>query len=365
MRILHVIDTLEFGGAEKVLVALANAAAARHEVSVCCLRRTGPLARELDPRIPVFTMGKGEGDELLLPLRLGRRIAAGHHDVVHTHNWSVFIEGGIAAATARVPTVVHTVHGPYAGAAPGWLPRAKRQARHALERTVARRFGHIVAVSDAIRAYIPATVGIGARRLTTIHNGIAGAGPAPAPRDGRELTFVSVGRLDPVKNQVMMLRAFACVAQAHPQARLVLVGDGPERAPLQALAAALGLGERVRFDGFRDDVAAVLAEADVFLLSSHYEGISIALLEAMRAGLPAVATQVGGVGETVVAGHTGVLVADDDTGAFAEAMLRLAGDAALRRRMGAAAREHQQREFSLERMLQRYESLYAGVPAQG
>jgi len=365
MRILHIIDTLEFGGAEKVLVALANAAAARHEVAVCCLRRSGPLARDLDPRIPVFTMDKGEGDDFLLPLRLGRRIAAQRHDVVHTHNWSVFIEGGLAAMAARVPTVVHTVHGPYTAAHGGWLPRAKRQARHAVERAVARRFRHIVAVSDAIRHYIPSTVGIGAERLSTIHNGIEGALPEAARRGDTAITFVSVGRLDAVKNQQLMLRAFARVAQAHPQARLLLVGDGPQRAALEALAAELGLDARIRFEGFRTDVAHLLAQADVFLLSSHYEGISIALLEAMRAGLPAVATQVGGVGETVVAGRTGLLVGDGDVDGFAQAMLRLAGDGVLRRRMGAAARDHQQSEFSLERMLQRYETLYAGLPAQG
>jgi len=360
MRILHVIDTLEFGGAEKVLVALANAAARRHEVSVCCLRRSGPLARELDPRIEVFSMDKGEGDDLLLPLRLGRRIAAGRHDVVHTHNWSVFIEGGVAAAKAGVRNVVHTVHGPYARPRDGLLPRVKRELRHAMERTVARRVRHIVAVSDAIRGYIPQTVGIAADRVTTIHNGIEDTAPAPARRNGA-LTFVTVGRLDAVKNQELMLRAFARVATSQPHARLVLVGDGPERPALEALAAQLGLGERVRFDGFRNDVAQVLAEADVFLLSSRYEGISIALLEAMRAGLPAVATQVGGVAETVLAERTGLLVADDDLDGFTAAMGRLAQDPALRRQLGEAARQYRQNEFSLERMLQRYESLYAGA----
>lgn len=364
MRILHVIDTLEFGGAEKVLVALANGASRRHDVSVCCLRRSGPLAQELDPHIPVFTMGKGEGDDMLLPLRLSRRIAEARPDVVHTHNWSVFIEGGVAAARAGVGNVVHTVHGPYAAPRAGWLPRAKRQMRHAVERRVARGVRHIVAVSDAIREYIPATVGIAAHRLTTIHNGIQGAQAVPSCRDGDRITFVSVGRLDTVKNQQMMLRAFAKVAAQEPRARLVLVGDGPQRATLEALAAELNMADRIRFDGFRTDVAEVLAEADVFLLSSHYEGISIALLEAMRAGLPAVATRVGGVAETVLAGRTGLLVEDDDTEAFALAMGTLAANPGLRLRMGEAARDFQQDEFSLDRMLQRYEALYASTPAE-
>ena len=356
MRILHVIDTLQFGGAEKVLVSLANAAAERHEVAVCCLRGGGPLARELDPRIEVFDMGKGEGDDLMLPFALARRIA-GRHDVVHTHNWAAFLEGGIAARRARVPVAVHTVHGPYGAARAGLLPRAKRALRHAVERRVARGFRHIVAVSDAIREYIPDTVGIEASRVTTIHNGIAGMA-SPRGEASAAPVFVAVGRLDPVKNQALMLRAFARVLAQSPDARLRLVGDGPSRASLQALATELGIASCVEFCGFRSDVAALLADADVFLLSSHYEGISIALLEAMRAGLPTVATRVGGVSETVVDGRTGVLVADGDLESFAAAMSRMAADPSLRRAMGDAARRHQRDEFSLDRMLQRYEALY-------
>ncbi|MEW6704323.1 MAG: glycosyltransferase [Pseudomonadota bacterium] len=359
MRILHVIDTLEFGGAEKVLVALANAACRRHEVSVCCLRHGGPLARELDPRIEVFAMGKQGGDDLLMPLRLARRIASQRYDVVHTHNWSVFLEGGMAAIRARVP-VVHTVHGPYNPTRAGWLPRAVRQIRHAMERRVAHRVRRVVAVSDAIRHYIPTTVGIDASRLTTIHNGIDGSAPASPRREEVAPVFISVGRLDAIKNQQMMLCAFAKVAAGRPAARLVLVGDGPQRPALQALAAELGIADRVRFDGFRNDVASALTEADVFLLSSRYEGISIALLEAMRAGLPTVATRVGGVSETVIDGQTGLLVEDQDAEGFARAMSSLASDPALRQRMGDAARRYQQAEFSLDRMLQRYEALYAG-----
>ena len=358
MRILHLIDTLEFGGAEKVLVALANASAARHEVSVCCLRRSGVLAKELDSRIEVFSMDKGSGDDPGLPLRLGRRIR-GQFDVLHTHNWATFIEGGLAAMVGGVPMRVHTVHGPYSAAASGTAQRIKRGVRHAIERAVATRFQHIVAVSDAIRHYIPETIGIPARRLSTIHNGIVGL-PAstPAQRAPAPLTFIAVGRLDPIKNHRMMLNAFAELARQQPAAVLRIVGDGPCRAALQAQAAELGLQQRVLFDGFRDDIPAVLAQADVFLMSSHYEGISIALLEAMRAGLPAVATRVGGIPETVLDQQSGLLVADDDAAGFAQAMRTLAADAALRHRLGAAALAYQQAEFSLDRMVQSYEALY-------
>ena len=358
MRILHVIDTLDFGGAEKVLVALANGFAAQHEVSVCCLSHIGELARELDPKVSVWAMGRGPGTGLLLPWRLLQRLRGNRYDVVHTHNWGVFLEAGIAAWLARVPVMIHTVHGPYLARGPGSAQRAKRALRHALERLVARSFRRVVAVSDSIRHYIPTTVGIAAHRLDTVHNGVGGDA-IPVKHGNETVTFITVGRLDAIKNHALMLHAFSLVLARHPSARLVLVGDGPQRPALEALIDTLCMRSQVELPGFRTDVAELLSRADVFLMSSHYEGISIALLEAMRAGLPAVATRVGGIPETVLPERTGLLVESGDAEAFAQAMMRLACSAEMRRSFGAAARDFQQQEFSLDVMLARYGALYA------
>lgn len=359
MRILHVIDTLEFGGAEKVLVALANGFAAQNQVSVCCISRVGELARELDPRIEVSCMHRGAGNDYLLPWRLARQMRRARYDVVHTHNWGVFLEGGIAACLARTPVAIHTVHGPYAPHGAGWVQSTKRALRHALERLVALGFRRVVAVSDSIRAYIPGTVGIGMGRLCTVHNGIVG-GTVSAPPAAGTLSFITVGRLDAIKNHEMMINAFARVSKTVPHARLIIVGDGPRRPTIEALIDELGLRSSVDMLGFRSDVADLLAGADVFLMSSRYEGISIALLEAMRAGLPSVATNVGGIPETVLPELTGVLVESGDTEGFAHAMSTLAASPERRREWGAAAQALQQKEFSLEAMLARYAALYAG-----
>jgi glycosyltransferase involved in cell wall biosynthesis len=220
------------------------------------------------------------------------------------------------------------------------------------------RFRRVAAVSDAIREYIPATVGIAAQRLCTVHNGVGGEAIS-APRNLDALTFITVGRLDAIKNHAMMVRAFARVAAVQPRARLMLVGDGPQRAALEALVDELGVRAQVELPGFRTDVSELLARADVFLMSSHYEGISIALLEAMRAGLPAVATRVGGIPETVLPQRTGLLVESGDTEAFADAMTTLAASPELRRKLGNAAKEFQHQEFSLDVMLARYGALYS------
>lgn len=360
MRILHVIDTLDFGGAEKVLVSLANGFVARHEVAICCLTRIGELARDLDSRVKTFCMHRGEGNDYLLPWRLARQIRGNGYDVVHTHNWSVFLEGGIAGMLARVPVLVHTVHGSYQSLDAGAVPRVKRSLRHWLERRVARRFCRVVAVSDSIREQIPNVVGIEPGRLTTVHNGVA-CGAAKGTPDGQGLTFISVGRFDAIKNHDMMIRAFARVVAQFPDSTLVLVGDGPQRPAIESLIAGLNLGANVELTGFRSDVAELLGRADVFLMSSRYEGISIALLEAMRAGLPTVATQVGGIPETVLEHRTGLLVPTEDIDGFAAAMSSLAASPGLRRQYGDAAREFQAREFSSNAMLERYAALYAPI----
>lgn len=367
MRILHVIDTLDFGGAEKVLVALANGFVTRHQVTICCLTRIGELARELDSRVATFCMDRGAGNDYLLPWRLARRIRRSGYDVVHTHNWSVFLEGGIAGVLARVPVLIHTVHGSYRKLEVGAVPRVKRALRHWLERRVAHRFCRVVAVSDSIREQIPEVVGIDPTRLTTVHNGVADGGATGAP-DGQGLTFISVGRFDAIKNHDMMVRAFARVAARYPNARLLLVGDGPQRSAIESLIAELNLRSKVELTGFRSDVAELLMSADVFLMSSRYEGISIALLEAMRAGLPTVATQVGGIPETVLPQRTGLLVPSEDIDGFAEAMRSLAASPGLRRQYGDAARALQLREFSSDAMLARYAALYArstAIPEAG
>jgi glycosyltransferase involved in cell wall biosynthesis len=360
MRILHVIDTLDVGGAEKVLIALANGFAAQHEVAICCVTRIGGLARELDSRVQAFSLGRGPGNDYLLPWRLARHIRRTGYDVVHTHNWSVFLEGGIAGVLARVPVLIHTVHGSYQALEAGPMQRLKRSLRHWLERRVARRFRHVVAVSDSIREQIPAVVGIEPERLTTVHNGVTN-GAACTQAAARGLTFITVGRFDAIKNHELMIQAFAKVAAQFPTAKLMLVGDGPHRAPLEALVDTLGLESKVELTGFRSDVAHLLTQADVFLMSSRYEGVSIALLEAMRAGLPAVATRVGGIPETVIPDQTGLLVASEDTEGFAAAMSALAASPELRRQFGTAAREFQRREFSSSAMLERYGALYGST----
>ncbi len=359
MRVLHVIETLEFGGAEKVLVELANAMANHCEVAVCCIKQTGELQASLDRRIRVHCMNSGEGNHVLLPFKLALLVRGGRFDVVHSHTWGVYIESAFGALLGGARILVHTVHGQYLYYAPGLASRLKRRLRHFVERMLARAHRRIVTVSDAIQKYVRAEVGIPAARLLTIHNGVSDAQHTSRPyRSGMPAVFITVGRLVAVKNYAMLLRAFADVVRLHPVSRLVVVGDGPERSALEALTDELGISGRVEFLGFRQDVQLLLQEADIFVLSSRYEGISIALLEAMRAGLPAIATRVGGMAEVLVDGETGILVPGDHQEAMAQAMITLAQSPAERRRLGDQGYARMRDSFSMSVMVERYLSVY-------
>jgi sugar transferase (PEP-CTERM/EpsH1 system associated) len=232
---------------------------------------------------------------------------------------------------------------------------------------------HFVCVSDDLRRWLVEEVRVLPSKVTTIHNGVSLARfgqagrlesrvrlglPAEAPIIG------TVGRLDPVKDQAGLIRAFATVRATHPEVLLVIAGDGPCRSDLQQVARTLGQADRVRLLGIRDDIPAVMAALDIFALPSLGEGISNTVLEAMATGLPVIATRVGGNSELVEDGVSGVLVSCQDHGALATAMVAYVRDSELRRRHGGAGRERATRHFSLERMVQTYSDLYASLASR-
>ena len=356
MHILHVIESLEFGGAEKVVVDLANGFADRARVSVCCLKTFGPLRATLTSQVDAFCLHKREGNDYGMPRQLAREIRKRAVDVVHTHNWGAFLEGMLAGRYADTPVRIHTVHGSYPKCRPGPIARGKRVVRHWAERRIAPLCQRIVGVSDSICADIEREIGLKSSALCTIHNGID-IYPHRERTTHSRTRFISVGRLAEIKNFPIMLAAFARLSE-YRDADLTLVGDGPERGHLTTLAKELRIDHRVRFVGFSDQVAQYLSDADVFLVSSNYEGISIAVLEAMRASLPVVATKVGGIPETVIDEVTGILVPPGEAGALAAAMSRLDADRQLRERMGSAGYAVVAEKFSKPAMLSQYASLY-------
>ena len=360
MRIVQVTESLEIGGAERVVVTLTNALAARHETSVICLKQVGALAADLAGS-PVTCLRKGEGNDPGAMMRLARALRAARAEVVHAHDWGCYLDAMGAAWLADVPVAVQTVHGAYMAYPPGLLNGIKKSLRHFLERRAEARYGNVVCVSDALRAHVSQEIGIADARLLTIANGVQ-VPPRAQARQGEHgaLRFISVGRLAAVKNYALLLRGFAPLVARFPGTTLTLVGDGPERAALEKLAADCGIGASVRFLGFRSDIDELLAQADVFVLSSLSEGIPMSILEAMKSGLSVVATRVGGVPATVIDGETGLLVASEDEPALTAALATLLANPARASAMGMAGHARALARFSVDAMVAAYEAVYQG-----
>ena len=365
--------SLEPGGLENGVVNVINRLdRTRFESSVCCLKRAGEFARRIeDPRVVVHEMDWRGGNDPRLALRLASLLRRTRPHVVHTRNAEPFFYGFAGAKLARVPALVHSEHG---------RSFDDRPARFAVQRWMSRHTDAIFAVSGQLKADLVRHVGLPDGAIEVLHNGVdlsrfdaAGRASDAAPERSRAalrrawgvpdgaLVVGSVGRLAAVKNYGLLVRA---VAASGLDVHLVLAGEGPERAALTALADSLGIAARVHLLGHCNDVDRVLAAFDVFVLPSFSEGMSNTLLEAMAAGLPTVASAVGGNGEIVRDGVDGRLFASDDEAGLAACLVGLCRDDTQRARFAAAARERVHADFDIRRMVERYEQLYERVHAR-
>ncbi len=301
-------------------------------------------------------MGLQPGTDFGMLLRVARLFRSWRVDVVHTRNVESFFYGLPAARLAGVPAVIHSEHG---------RTFPEKRLRVIVQRLLLRHADAAFTVSEQLRADLVRELRLRSDRLDVLYNGVDIARFHPAVRSAscegtRPLRIGSVGRLVPVKNYPLLLKAFASLP-ANVPTELVLVGEGPERAALEQLASELGIRARVKFAGHRNDVPQVLQGLDIFVLPSINEGMSNTLLEAMAAGLPVVASDVGGNREIVQDERSGLLFRSGDAEGAASRLLRLAKGADLRHGLGQAAAARVREHFSMEAMLRRYEALYRGV----
>lgn len=359
IHIHHVLVNLEVGGIENGVVNVVNnLQRERFDSSVCCLQSLGTFAARLQiPRTRVHELGILGKPWVKGILRLSRLLRITGADIVHTHNKIAFFYGIAAGILARTPTIVHSEHG-------RTLPDSR--ALMLAQRCLLPAVGECFAVSRKLRCDLIAHLRISGSRIGVVYNGVDVERFSQGDRSARHRLFGVkshqfviglVGRLHEVKNHQLL---FFAASRLVPRSglRLVLVGEGGERDQLQALAESLGIRNQVSFLGNRDDIPDLLAAFDVFVLPSLSEGMSHALLEAMAAGLPVVASRVGGNVEAIRDLHNGLLFESGNVEALRDCLERLRRDPRLRRTLGAAARATVLSEFSLKRMVGDYEQCY-------
>jgi glycosyltransferase involved in cell wall biosynthesis len=356
LRIAHVGDSMEMGGAEKLTATLCRLQRDRgHTASVHCLYHIGVLGEEL----------QAEGFEVVLHhpssffhlvRGLYRSFRRSRPDVVHCHNATAAIMAALPARLAGVKTVIVTRHG---------LVKPPYQIRRELKFALASRWcDWIVCVCEGTRTNLLAAPFAARDRIIQIYNGAWPANILAVPQPKKGFTLLHVGRLAPLKDHTTLLQAVALTRMHHPDVQLWIVGDGPLEASLRTLTNDLRLNECVTFFGEQADVSPFLLAADLFVSSSLTEGLPVSLLEAMSVGLPAVVTDVGGMGEIARLSRAVTLVPSSDPAGMARALCdAVAGKQELPKMRNLASRCYE-RYFRPERMLDDYMSLYNGFVSQ-
>jgi len=350
MRIVHLADSMEMGGAERLIGLLCRLQRQQgHNPSVHCLYQVGVLGEEL--RADGFevtlhpTVAGGRAHSIYKGFKLAKP------DVVHCHNATAAIVGAIPARLAGAKTIVVTRHGLVA---PPYVLR--RELKFA---AVSRWCDWIVAVCEAARCNLVAAPFAASRKVVRVYNAaptLRCNGTPPPVKSG--FTVLHVARLSLAKDQETLLRAFSLAKAGVPDLRLWIVGDGSLRSTLEGITQDLRLTDSVTFFGEQRDVAPFFAAADLFVLSSVTEGVPVSLLEAMSAGVPAVVTDVGGMSEIARLSPTIVTAPPSNSQALADALRGMADSRSELPRLRNIARQFYLANFTLDRMASEYMALY-------
>ncbi|MFW6145856.1 MAG: glycosyltransferase [Planctomycetota bacterium] len=362
IRVLHVLHSLGSGGAERIVCDLARRRSADLISGAVCLDALGPLAATARAAgMRLFCTHRRSGVDLRQVRRIAEVIRRFGPDVIHAHQYTPYLYAALAATAVGAGRIVFTEHGRH------WPDRVS-PSRKAVNQVLRLRRDQITAVCRFAAEALRHTEQIAGRNVRIIPNGVE-CGLYDRPRRRAWLAeqirvgalgevCLQVGRFHPVKDHATSLRAFARLRADHPDARLVLVGDGPLRPAIEDLIRTLDLADAVHLLGERSDVPDLLAAADVFVLSSLSEAASLSILEAMSARLPVAATDVGGNRELVRHGRTGLLSPRANPCALAGHLDRLLSDADLRRRMGDAGGRRARTLFDQARMHDAFVALY-------
>jgi glycosyltransferase involved in cell wall biosynthesis len=376
LGVVALVDRLVHGGAERLAADIATRLDPERFASALCVSRWSDPGHAASPEVPQRLRAAAEaaGVRFLGLERRGRwdlaawrplvqLLRSGEVQVLHGHMFGSNVWSVLLGRLTGIPVVIAHEH--------SWAFTGDRPRQLVDRHLIGRGSDVVIACSQADRRCMIEVEGIAAERVVYVPNGIVGRSPTPGRDVRRELGIAadapvigSVGALRAEKRFDVLLLAAAQLSTRRPGLHVVIAGAGAQRGALEALAGELGLGRSAMLLGARDDVPDLLAAVDVAVTCSDFEGSPLSVLEYMEAGLPVVATRVGGLPELIDDGVQGLLVPRRDPAALAQALDVLLGDAGRRRAMGEAGRQRRREQFDFGVMVTRledlYERLYAG-----
>lgn len=352
MKIVHVVDSMEVGGAETLVAQMCRLQRQQgHEPSIYAVAKLGALGEQLQK--DGFFVQPHVGGHLADSARNFYRVFKQNRpDVVHAHNPTPTIYASTSARLAGVPSIISTRHSLVA-------PPHKKlvEFKYAL---AARSCDWVAGICDATTNNMRALKTVPDAKLARVYNGaiqLDRVPPAKCPRK-TGFTLLFVGRLAAVKNHRLLLKAFRIALASMPDLSLWMVGDGPEREPLETLASELGMSRQVTFWGQQMEVAPFFSAADAFVMSSNSEGLPMSLIQGFSLQLPAIVTDVGGMAEAVRTARAGVAVPLNQPAEMAKAIIDLASNHSERRKYAANAQAAFNTHFQLQAMVDSYMTLY-------
>ena len=360
---MHITYDMRIGGTEMVVKNLIEGFDdPAFKMSIFCIEAPlGPWGEDLaNAGIPITTVARQPGFDRGLIKAIRQHLREHKIDIIHCHQYTPWVYGVLAAAGLKTK-VIFTEHGRF-------YPDFGTWKRKLINPMLAWLTDATTAISSATKQALVTHENLSARNIEVIYNGIKAVDPVPDETQqalkaelgitASQPVFGTIARFDPIKNHLMMLRAFNNVLNAGKDAKLVIVGDGEMRDDIETLIKELGISDHVILTGYQPQPARYLSIMDIFLLSSFSEGTSMTLLEAMSLGKPCVVTDAGGNAEVITNNEIGLVVANNDKSAFAKAMLQLNSDNALYNQFSEAAHLRFEKNFSVESMCTAFQAIY-------
>jgi L-malate glycosyltransferase len=363
LGLAFVVNSLNPGGTERLVVEMSLAFSNSYDVQVFCLDEPGLWANQLRSKgIPVYSLWRQPGLDLTVPIKLAGHFRRKQIGIVHAHQCTPWFYAALSRMFYPIPRLLVQEHGRF-------YPEVEKKKRIFTNKILIKRLTHrFVSVSEDVRRRLGKFEGLDYDEIEVVYNGVKidrmlavdvrNSLRASAGFSSSDFVVGTVGRFDPVKNLPMLMKSVACVSKTTPSLKGLLVGDGSVFHKIKELRESLNLSDVVVMTGHRDDARRLAECMDLFVLPSFSEGTSVALLEAIAAGIPVIVSDVGGNPEIVRKEETGWVIPSDSVESLTTAILDAVKNPAKREKFTEAGRRRYLEHFTFEKMIESYRRIY-------